>query len=240
MSAPQPPQPDLPDPLTATAPPLEPNPACAQLLELLLREPAAVVRWLRDDASPRALARLAALTLLVYAVYGALVGGFSGGEQIYLAPLKLAGGAVFCGAICLPSFLVFVNLSGGRVRLGQALGLLVVINALTALVLVGFVPVAWVFTNSVSSLAFMAAIHFCCWAVALYFGLRILPGGLSQFRASAPHYLKLWIAVFLITLFQTTTALRPLLAPAETALPQEKKFFLTHWVETLGLQPKWK
>ena len=108
--------------------------------------------------------------------------------------------------------------------------------ALTALLLVGFAPVAWVFTTSVSSLAFMASIHFLFWIIALYFGLRILPQGLTQFQATSPQYLKLWIAVFLITLFQTTTAVRPLLGTAETALPEEKKFFVAHWMDTLGVE----
>ena len=211
-------------------------PRFSELVDALLRDPGSVFRWLRDDASPRALALFSLLTLGIYAGYGVLVGLFAGGEQVYLVPLKLAGGAVFCAAICLPSLLVFASLSGGRVRAGQAVGLLVLTNALSALLLVGFAPVAWVFTTSVSSLGFMASIHVLFWGIALYFGLRILPLGLTHFHATSPRYVKLWIGVFVVTLFQTTTAVRPLLGPAQTSLPQERKFFVAHWLETLGVE----
>lgn len=211
-------------------------PRFSELVDALLRDPGSVFGWLRDDASPRALALFSLLTLGIYAGYGVLVGLFAGGEQVYLVPLKLAGGAVFCAAICLPSLLVFASLSGGRVRAGQAVGLLVLTNALSALLLVGFAPVAWVFTTSVSSLGFMGSIHVLFWGIALYFGLRILPLGLTHFQATSPRYVKLWIGVFVVTLFQTTTAVRPLLGPAQTALPQERKFFVAHWLETLGVE----
>jgi len=216
--------------------PLGAAPRFSELVDALLRDPGSVFRWLRDDASPRALALFSLLTLGIYAGYGVLVGLFAGGAQVYLVPLKLTGGAVFCAAICLPSLLVFASLSGGRVRAGQAVGLLVLTNALSALLLVGFAPVAWVFTTSVSSLGFMGSIHVLFWGIALYFGLRILPLGLTHFQATAPRYVKLWIGVFVVTLFQTTTAVRPLLGPAETVLPQERTFFVAHWLETLGVE----
>jgi hypothetical protein len=34
-----------------------------------------------------------------------------------------------------------------------------------------------------------------------------------------------------------TTALRPLLAPADTFLPNGKKFFVGHWADTLKASP---
>jgi hypothetical protein len=34
---------------------------------------------------------------------------------------------------------------------------------------------------------------------------------------------------------QMTTSLRPLVGKADTFLPKQKKFFLTHWSESMGL-----
>ncbi|MEZ6185253.1 MAG: hypothetical protein R3F62_09630 [Planctomycetota bacterium] len=228
-------QPVLPPPAEASEPRLDVAPRLTDLIDALLRDPSAVFEWLRDGGSPRAVGLLAAVTLAIYAGYGVLVGLFSGGAQVYWVPLKLAGGALFCAAICLPSLLVFASLSGGRVRLGQAVGLLVLTNALSALLLVGFAPVAWVFTTSVSSPGFMASIHVLFWGIALYFGLRPLPRGLTRFQATAPRYLGLWIGVFLVTLFQTTTALRPLLGKAQPGVANEPTFFVAHWLDTLGV-----
>ncbi len=98
-------------------------------------------------------------------------------------------------------------------------------QALTALILIGFAPVAWVFTQSTDSLAFMGALHLLFLAIALRFGLRPL------LRAAAKDsgYLKLWGLLFVLVSLQMTTTLRPFLGTAPTLLPIEKKIFLLHW-----------
>ena len=41
------------------------------------------------------------------------------------------------------------------------------------------------------------------------------------------------IIIFLLVVLQMTTALRPIVGKGTTFLPEEKKFFLTHWGECL-------
>jgi hypothetical protein len=37
-------------------------------------------------------------------------------------------------------------------------------------------------------------------------------------------------------MLQMTTALRPIVGTADTYLPKEKKFFVTHWIDSLKAQ----
>ena len=53
-------------------------------------------------------------------------------------------------------------------------------------------------------------------------------------RVSERTHLKVWMAIFLLVCLQMTTALRPIIGTSEHWLPQEKKFFLAHWMENLS------
>ena len=65
------------------------------------------------------------------------------------------------------------------------------------------------------------------------FGLRFLRHGFSQFSARSQAGLRIWSVIFLLVVLQMTTAFRPIVGPATTFLPTEKKFFLDHWLENL-------
>ena len=48
------------------------------------------------------------------------------------------------------------------------------------------------------------------------------------------EYLKIWAIIFVVVTLQMSTALRPIIGEAETLLPQEKKFFVNHWLDELS------
>lgn len=103
--------------------------------------------------------------------------------------------------------------------------------SLTALLLIGFAPVAWVFSQSTDSVALMAVLHLVFWAISLGFGLRLIG------RSSGSRTTRVWIAIYVVVCLQMITALRPIVGFAPTFLPTEKKFFLAHMVETLTAKP---
>ncbi len=39
--------------------------------------------------------------------------------------------------------------------------------------------------------------------------------------------------IFVLVVLQMTTALRPIVGQAEAFLPQEKRFFLSHWLDSM-------
>jgi len=204
-------------------------------MEAILRQPRRVMFQLRQSASGRLIAAMVLLALLCALVYGLVVGTFSGAEQLWAAPAKIAGGMLVCAAICLPSLYIFSCLSGSQARLVEVIGLVAGLLLLMTLLLIGFAPVAWVFSQSTESVAAMGALHILFWFVAAYFGLRFLTAGFRHLNATSNAGLNVWIVLFVMVCLQMTTSLRPLVGKADTFLPKEKKFFLTHWSESMKL-----
>ena len=104
---------------------------------------------------------------------------------------------------------------------------------LMTLLLIGFAPVAWLFSQSTESVTGMAALHLIFWGVATAFALRFLKAGYSRFQSRSTAGLYVWIIIFLLVMLQMTTALRPIVGTADTFLPKQKKFFLGHWIDSM-------
>ena len=202
-------------------------------VEAMLRQPRRVIYQLRQPGFARVVAGLFVVTTLSALVYGIVVGTFSGGAQLWIAPLKIAGGMLMSALICLPSLYIFSCLSGSQARLREVVGLVAGLLALTTILLIGFAPVAWVFSQSTTSIAAMGALHLAFWIVATFFGWRFLRSGFSHLSAKSNGALHVWIWIFVLVCVQMTTALRPIVGTSDTFLPQEKKFFVSHWFETL-------
>ena len=213
-----------------------PIPNFIAAVEAILRQPRRVWLQLHRDNSGPLIGALLAVALACALVYGVVVGAFSGGDQFWAAPVKIAGGLLLSALICLPSLYIFSCLSGSTARLVEVLGLIAGLLALMTVLLVGFAPVAWVFSQSTTSLPAMGALHLAFWFVATGFGLRFLYAGFQHLQVRSKAGLHLWIILFLLVALQMSTALRPILGTAPTFLPgaQEKKFFLSHWSDCLN------
>ena len=158
-------------------------------------------------------------------IYGVVVGSLSGGAQLWIAPVKLALGTLLAVLICLPSLYIFSCLAGSEFRLRAVAGVLAAAVCLSSLLLIGFAPVAWIFSQSTDSLPFMGTLHLLFWLIGLSFGLRLL-GGMNRFRGeSGGGRLKSWSLIFILVCLQMTTTLRPIIGHSDHFLPREKKFF---------------
>jgi hypothetical protein len=204
------------------------------ILSALLRQPGQIVYQLNQlPGAWRVAAVLAVIALLCLVAYGVVVGGFSGGAQLWVAPLKIAGGALLTAAICLPSLYVLACLGGAHeaLKLGPLAGLLLATIALNATLLVSFAPIAWVFSQSTDSIAFISCLHLVLWGVGFYFGLRLVLIGAQFFGVIDRGYLLLWILIVTLVSLQMMTTLRPIVGRSERLLPAKKKFFMNHWLE---------
>ncbi len=203
--------------------------------EAILRQPRRVMHQLKQPDARQLITLLLLIALICAVVYGVVVGTFSGGDQLWSAPVKIAGGLLIAALICLPSLYIFSCLSGSEARLVEVFGLIAGLLALMTVLLIGFAPVAWVFSQSTKSLAAMGALHLGFWLVATFFGLRFLHAGFVQTNAKSTSGLNLWIIIFLLVALQMTTALRPIIGTSRTFLPdtKDKQFFITHWVQSL-------
>jgi hypothetical protein len=205
--------------------------------EAILRQPRRVFFQLRQQRQGGLILALVVVALICSLVYGVVVGTFSGGGQYWAAPIKVAAGLLVSALICLPSLYIFSCLGGSQARLVEVLGLTTGLLALTTVLLIGFAPVAWVFSQSTQSVVIMGALHLAFWIVATCFGLRFLRRGFGHMnaRSEAGGAFQVWVVIFLLVALQMTTALRPIIGTADKFLPAatEKKFFLTYWMDCL-------
>jgi hypothetical protein len=211
----------------------EPIPNVVTAVEAILRQPRRVMYQLRQPGSERLIGSMFALAVLCSLIYGFVVGTFSMGDQLWAAPVKIAGGLLFSALICLPSLYIFTCLSGSHARLVEICGLIAGLLLLMTILLIGFAPVAWLFSTSTESVNWMGALHLIFWFIATFFGLRFIASAFAHSQARSAAGLNTWIVIFVLVVVQMTTALRPIVGKAPTFLPKEKKFFVTHWSDCL-------
>lgn len=204
-------------------------------VEAMLRQPRRLMYQLTQPKPGSLIASLIVIAIVSSLVYGLVAGTFSGGRQYWAAPAKILAGLLISTLICLPSLYIFSCLGGSRARLADVFGLTAGLVALMTVLLIGFAPVAWVFSQSTSSLVAMGTLHLAFWLVATAFGLRFLFSGFRHHQTSSDHGLKVWAVIFLLVALQMTTALRPIIGKSDHFLPpaQDKKFFVSYWLDCL-------
>ena len=104
---------------------------------------------------------------------------------------------------------------------------------LMSLLLVGFAPVVWIFSQSTESLGWMGTLNLIFGFVALLFGVRFLKNGFTHAEAKSQAGVNVWVLIFLLVVLQMMTALRPIIGTSDTFFPAKKQFFLVHWVQCL-------
>lgn len=127
---------------------MESTPTPFRVVDSLLKHPARVVYEIAKNGSVRCAAALLAITAVCLLGYGVVMGTFSGGAQWWAVPLKVALGMLFSALICLPSLYIFACLSGGKQSLPEVGGFLLLALALGSILLVGFAPIAWIFSQT--------------------------------------------------------------------------------------------
>jgi hypothetical protein len=219
-------------PLPGEPPSLDDEPAIVgwwALLDALLKHPRRILAGATRPASGGLIARLLTLSLLGMAAYGLVVGLFAGDLQIAIVPLKLAGGLLASALICWPSLYILLCLSGATQSAREVAGLFAASLALLVVLMAGFAPVAWIFTQSTHSAGFMGTLHLLLWIVSALFALNRLAQGLATLNGRSMNALPVWCIVFLIVCLQMTTTLRPLLSPFAGWEFAPRAFFLHAW-----------
>ena len=203
-------------------------------IEAILRHPRRVMFQLRQPDAGKLITAMLFVSIVCALVYGVVVGTFSGGVQLWAAPVKVAAGLMISALICLPSLYIFTCLSGSQARLVEVCGLLGGLLMLMTILLIGFAPVAWIFSQSTDAVTWMGALHLIFWFIATIFGLRFLETGFSHSNAKSHAGFHVWVVIFLLVAVQMTTALRPIVGKSDTFLPTKKQFFLSHWGDCLS------
>src|SRR5262249_7610720 len=77
------------------------------VIEALLKYPGRIIHELQNNWRAALPLWLLSLALLGMLAYGVVVGSFSGGQQLCVAPVKIAMGTTLSIRICLPSLYIF-------------------------------------------------------------------------------------------------------------------------------------
>lgn len=212
----------------------EPIPGPLTAVEAILRAPRRIMYQLRQPGSGRLIIAMVTVSILCSLIYGLVVGTFSMGAQLWAAPVKIAGGLLVTALICLPSLYIFTCLSGSEAKVSEIFGLVAGLLMLMTILLIGFAPVAWLFSQSTESVVWMGILHLIFWFISTMFGLKFLDSGFSHYKAKTSAGLYTWVIIFILVAVQMTTALRPIVGKADTFFPTQKKFFLSHWGDSLS------
>jgi len=172
--------------------------------------------------------RVGAGSLACCVLYGGAAGFFAGGLQIGLAAIKAPLVIAWSALICVPSLYVFGLLAGAPFTRARFVVTIVGFVGMLALVLIGLLPIEWLFSVSTRSLTFAIWLHLLLWAVALGFGVRFLRAAIPEMPASGA---LLWLVLFCAVSFQVATLMRPLLwrAPGAPVVERGKLFFVEHF-----------
>src|SRR5690349_8195649 len=109
--------PTLPPQMQFPPPPAEdpaeraPINGIAAAIESILRQPKRIHHALREPGAVRVIASMVFVAVVCALIYGVVIGTFSRGPQLWIAPLKIAGGLLIAAIICLPSLYIFACLS---------------------------------------------------------------------------------------------------------------------------------
>ncbi|UJR86606.1 Hypothetical protein I5071_87070 [Sandaracinus amylolyticus] len=198
------------------------------IVEALLKAPASVLHDVREGRG--AAFKLSAVIVATMAITGLVMAVFGGGWQLLLVPLKLSLGVFFCALICFPSLHIFSCLSGAEQSARETWGALLMAIALMGVLLVGFAPVAWVFSQATSSPIFMGSLHLLFLAISSTFAIGLLRRVLAAMNQRPVRGIGTWGFLFVLVVLQMTTTLRPLVGPYDGQLFHDRLFFLAHWV----------
>ena len=86
-------------------------------IDAILRHPRRVMFQLHQPDAEKLIARMLLVTVMCSLIYGVVVGTFSSGAQLWIAPIKISTGLMISALICLPSLFLFTCLSGSQARL---------------------------------------------------------------------------------------------------------------------------
>ncbi len=199
------------------------------LTENLLKNPLKVLTGFDRISTLGFLVNILLINIVCLSAYGVIVGSFSGGIQWYMSPVKIIVGLILAILFCFPSLYIFICLSGIDVKPGKTFLILLSSISVFSILLVGFAPIAWVFSQSTSTVFFIGFFHLLFWLISTLFGMRVLLKAAHSLKCKNMFYPLFWILIFLITSLQMMTALRPMIGTADTILPKEKMFFMYHW-----------
>lgn len=204
-------------------------------LDELLKRPAIAVGRAGNPEAPRMSLYLGAAGLIAAMVYGLAAGFFQGGTSLLVAMLKAPLVLATSVLLCLPSLYITSALLGARVTARRFWLAVAGFAGMIGILMLGLVPIVWLFSISSRSLGFVTVLHALLWTLIVAFSARFLALALHESGAHSPPIL--WVVLFLVVSFQVATVFRPILwiGPEARLFQSEKLFFLEHFARIMHM-----
>jgi len=202
-----------------------------KIIEVLLKTPEQWFQHVSNNKAKSSILILFVITITCYLGYSLIVASYSGNSQWLAAPVKIISGTILSIFLCYPSLYIFSSLAGADTSPGKTLALLTSGLTLSAILLIGFAPVAFVFTYAIRSPFFMGVVHLLAWGISIYFGIHHIHKGLQEMSSTNAGLIRIWGTILVITMLQMTVTLRPILGESDQFLNGEKRFFIEHWIK---------
>ena len=212
-----------------------PSNVVAALDELLKRPAIAVGRGGSAEAG-RMSAYLGGAGLIAAMVYGLAAGFFQGGTSLLVAMLKAPLVLATSVLLCLPSLYITSALLGAHLTPRRFWLAVAGFAGMIGILMLGLVPIVWLFSVSSRSLGFVTVLHALLWTLIVAFSARFLSLALRESGAQSPPVL--WVVLFLVVSFQVATVFRPMLwiGPDARLFQSEKLFFMEHFSQIMRMR----
>lgn len=216
---------------------------------------AVLMQFLRDrpqffaDVKEEKYLNQTALSLLIcssgfFALYGMILGSFSGGIQILVSAIKLPALYLLTLAICLPALFFFEVVAGSKRSFLQYLVLLLGAMGVIGVMLLGFAPVTLFFRLSLSDYVFFQLLNIFILGLASVIGVQVFYHGMvaittgdGQVQQRRQLAMQMWLVLYGFVGSQLGWTLRPFFGNPDQAFQLfrdlESNFFL-HVLRLLG------
>lgn len=201
--------------------------------ETILKHPDTLIYELHHEKTNALIGVKLGISVLCLLAFGCTVGMFSGGTQLWAAPVKITAGVLLSALLCIPSLFVFSCLSGADSSLPRMVGTVAGVVTVSSLLLLGLAPVSWVFAQSTESVVFMGVLYLAFLIISLHYGLQYMRRSVVLLNGRQGKHLAIWSVIFVLVVLQMSTTLRPIVGTGETFLPSKKMFFSAHWIQQL-------
>ncbi|MDY6781994.1 MAG: actin-binding WH2 domain-containing protein [Cyanobacteriota bacterium] len=187
------------------------------VLMQFLRDRAQFLEEIRDRRRlDRKIASLLICSCLFFALYGAIMGSYSGGLQMLASAAKLPALYLLTLLICLPSLFFFEVVSGSKYSFAQYQALLLVAMSSMGIILFGFAPISLFFRLSVGDYTFFKLLNVVILAIAGVLGIQFFYRSAIALREKEseppkhrPSVLQAWLILYAFVGSQLGWTLRP-------------------------------
>ncbi|NJN60883.1 MAG: actin-binding WH2 domain-containing protein [Coleofasciculaceae cyanobacterium RL_1_1] len=194
-------------------------------LILLLRDRIGFMAQIAENQNVTSkIAALMVMGSVLFAVYGAIVGSFSGWPQAISSAVKLPILYLLTLLICFPTLYFFNVLFGSRKSLVQHFGILISAVAAIGVLLFSFAPITLFFLVTTQNYSFFLLLNVAIMALTGIVGVKFLYDGMQMMSeqddlsgyANRKRLLQAWLGLYAFVGSQLGWTLRPFFgAPGE-------------------------